>query len=144
VGYTTRNDCVLAETFLRLDHLENAVHKMKHEEMIKGIMMRLDNMQTEMAYLEEHAEEKVAESARRQQFKENVRATPECRFAACGATFTSAISDVCCPTHRPQRRQPVLVRAWASDAVGGCPRSVWLNRVQSMRSPACRTSSSST
>lgn len=73
VGYTTRNDCVLAETFLRLDHLENAVHKLKHEDMIKGIMMRLDSMQTEMAYLEEHAEEKVAESARRQQFKENVR-----------------------------------------------------------------------
>jgi hypothetical protein len=73
IGYAARNDCVLAETFLRLDHLETAVQKLKHEEMLTGVMMRLDNIQTEMSFLQTHTQDKIEQADKMQKFREDVR-----------------------------------------------------------------------
>jgi hypothetical protein len=73
IGSAARTDCILAETFLRLDHLEGAIHKVKHEELINGIMMRLEHMQTEMAHIEEQADDKIEEKTKQADFKDQVR-----------------------------------------------------------------------
>jgi hypothetical protein len=73
VGYATRNDCILAETFLRLDHLETAMQKLKHEEMLTGVMMRLDNIQTEMNFLQTHTQDKIEQAEKQHKFRESVR-----------------------------------------------------------------------
>jgi hypothetical protein len=74
VGQATRRDCVLAETFLRLDHLEDALHKVKHEELINGVLMRLDHMQLELEHAREHAEDAVDAKQAQQELKEQARA----------------------------------------------------------------------
>ena len=64
---------MLAETFLRLDHLEDALHRVKHEEMINGVLMRLDHLQTEMQYVKDHAEDMHEEKSKQMEFREQVR-----------------------------------------------------------------------
>lgn len=70
VSTDIRNDCILAETYLRLDHLEDSMHNVKHDELINGIMMRLDHINTDMAHMKEHAEDKVEEARKQMEFKE--------------------------------------------------------------------------
>ena len=97
VGTAVRTDCVLAETFLRLDHLETALHNVKHEEVINGLMMRLDHMAVEMQHLEDGTSDRIEEARKQQDFKDAVRShlcarLPESR----GARATPHPPRVCC------------------------------------------------
>ena len=79
MGHGTRTDCVLAETFLRLDHLEDAIHAVKHEELINGMMMRMDHLATQIEHVQDHAGEKVEEAQKRADYKDSVRRA-KCRM----------------------------------------------------------------
>lgn len=70
---TRQNDCILAETYMRLDHLESAMHNVRHEELINGIMMRLDHLSTDINHIKDHAEDKVEETKKQAEFKQLVR-----------------------------------------------------------------------
>jgi hypothetical protein len=70
---TRQNDCILAETYMRLDHLESAMHSVRHEELINGIMMRLDHLSTDINHIKDHAEDKVEETKKQAEFKQLVR-----------------------------------------------------------------------
>jgi hypothetical protein len=69
---TRQNDCILAETYMRLDHLETAMHNVRHEELINGIMMRLDHLSTDINHIKDHADDKVEETKKQAEFKQLV------------------------------------------------------------------------
>lgn len=69
---TRQNDCILAETYMRLDHLESAMHNVRHEELINGIMMRLDHLSTDINHIKDHADDKVEEKKKQADFKQLV------------------------------------------------------------------------
>lgn len=73
VSTDIRNDCILAETYLRLDHLEESMQNVKHDELINGIMMRLDHINTDIAHMKEHTDDKIEEARKQMEFKEKVR-----------------------------------------------------------------------
>ena len=87
IGHGTRSDCVLAETFLRLDHLEDAIHAVKHEEMLNGMMMRMDHLAQQIEHVQDFTVDAVEEAQRRESYKDQVccalRASVsiECRVA---------------------------------------------------------------
>lgn len=58
---------------MRLDHLETAMHNVRHEELINGIMMRLDHLSTDITHIKDHAEDKVEETKKQTEFKQLVR-----------------------------------------------------------------------
>jgi hypothetical protein len=76
VMFTSRNDCILAETYMRLDHLESAMHNVRHEELINGIMMRLDHLSTDIDHIREHADDKIEENRKQAEFKQMVSFYP--------------------------------------------------------------------
>jgi hypothetical protein len=57
---------------MRLDHLENAMHNVRHDELINGIMMRLDHINTDLEHMRQSTDEKLEESRKLDQFKERV------------------------------------------------------------------------
>jgi hypothetical protein len=63
---------------MRLDHLESAMHSVRHEELINGIMMRLDHLSTDISHIKEHAEDKVEETKKQAEFKQLVRPIMSC------------------------------------------------------------------
>jgi hypothetical protein len=77
IGHGTRSDCVLAETFLRLDHLEDAIQAVKHEEMMRGMMMRMDHLAEQIEHAQEFTSDRVEEAEKRADYKDQVRLTAD-------------------------------------------------------------------
>ena len=89
---TRQNDCILAETYMRLDHLESAMHNVRHEELINGIMMRLDHLSTDINHIKDHADDKVEEKKKQADFKQLVR----CFETVVNQTLPEGERFVCC------------------------------------------------
>lgn len=48
------------------------MQNVKHEELINGIMMRLDHINTDIAHIKDHADDKIEEARKQLEFKEKV------------------------------------------------------------------------
>jgi hypothetical protein len=67
-----RQDCIMAETYLRLDHLETAIQNSQHGEMISGLMMRMDHLHEDIANMGDSSHDQIMEVEAKRKFKSEV------------------------------------------------------------------------
>lgn len=52
------------------------MQNVKHDELINGIMMRLDHINTDISHIKEHTDDKIEESKKQLEFKEKASQAP--------------------------------------------------------------------
>lgn len=63
----------MAETWTRMDHLEKAVLEVKHEDLLNGVLVRLDHMHDMIKEAEVGAADAAAHRQEQLKFKDMVR-----------------------------------------------------------------------
>lgn len=94
----------MAETWTRMDHLEKAVLEVKHEDLLKGVLVRLDHMHDMIQEAEVGAADAAAHRQEQLKFKDMVRH----RSLQAGSVGCRSVKQQ--PSRRVDPSQPQSVR----------------------------------